>query len=84
MKEYRDVFLDHLNVFSKLDGFGKIMADEFERMYNILLMLIHLIQKQCHVEKKTLTCSDFIYGSCFYVQLPICYILNYIRTFMIC
>lgn len=32
MKEYRDVFLDHLNVFSKLDGFGKIMADEFERM----------------------------------------------------
>lgn len=36
MKEYRDVFLDHLNVFSKLDGFGKIMADEFERMYNVL------------------------------------------------
>lgn len=36
MKEYRDVFLDHLNVFSKLDSFGKIMADEFERMYNVL------------------------------------------------
>ena len=36
MNEYRDVFLDHLNVFSKLDSFGKIMADEFERMYNVL------------------------------------------------
>ena len=36
MKEYRDVFLDHLKAFSTVDGFGARMADEFERLYNAL------------------------------------------------
>ena len=36
MKEYRDVFLDHLKAFSNVDGFGARMADEFERLYNAL------------------------------------------------
>lgn len=36
MKEYRNVFLDHLNAFSNVDGFGSILADEFERLYNSL------------------------------------------------
>lgn len=36
MKEYRNVFLDHLNAFSGADGFGAILADEFEHLYNSL------------------------------------------------
>lgn len=36
MKEYRDVFLDHLKAFSTVDSFGAMMADEFERLYNAL------------------------------------------------
>ncbi|SEH23200.1 SEFIR domain-containing protein [Selenomonas sp. KH1T6] len=35
-KEYRNVFLNHLNSFSKLDDFGSIMAEEFERLFNAL------------------------------------------------
>ena len=34
MKEYRNVFLDHLRSFSSVDNFGSAMADEFERMFN--------------------------------------------------
>lgn len=36
MKEYRDVFLDHLKAFSSSEHFGSTMADEFERLYNVL------------------------------------------------
>lgn len=36
MKEYRDVFLDHLKAFSLTEHFGSTMADEFERIYNSL------------------------------------------------
>lgn len=36
IKEYRNVFLEHLNSFSSSDGFGNIVADEFERLYNAL------------------------------------------------
>lgn len=36
MKEYRDVFLDHLKTFSSTEHFGFTMADEFERLYNSL------------------------------------------------
>lgn len=36
MKEYRDVFLDHLKIVSANDHFGIIMADEFEKLYNAL------------------------------------------------
>ena len=36
MKEYRDVFLDHLKAFSSSEHFGATMADEFERLYNTL------------------------------------------------
>ena len=36
MKEYRDVFLDHLKALSASDHFGSTMADEFERLYNAL------------------------------------------------
>lgn len=36
MKEYRDVFLDHLKEFSFSDHFGFTMADEFERLFNEL------------------------------------------------
>ena len=36
MKDYRDVFLDHLKAFSTTDDFGVTMADEFERLYNVL------------------------------------------------
>lgn len=36
MKEYRDVFLDHLKVLSIVDDFGAMMADEFEQLYNAL------------------------------------------------
>lgn len=36
MKEYRNVFLDHLKAFSNTDHFGATMADEFERLYNAL------------------------------------------------
>ena len=36
MKEYRDVFLDHLKAFSAAEHFGSTMADEFERLYNTL------------------------------------------------
>ena len=36
MKEYRDVFLDHLKVYSSTDRFGANIADEFERLYNAL------------------------------------------------
>ena len=36
MKEYRNVFLDHLKAFSDIDDFGVTMADQFERLYNSL------------------------------------------------
>ncbi len=36
MKEYRNVFLDHLREFSEMESFGAVMADEFERLYNAL------------------------------------------------
>lgn len=36
MKEYRDIFLDHLKALSSVDCFGSTMADEFERLYNAL------------------------------------------------
>ena len=36
MKEYRDVFLDHLKAFSSAEYFGSKMADEIERLYNTL------------------------------------------------
>ena len=36
MKEYRNVFLDHLSAFSGANGFGDILADEFEQLYNSL------------------------------------------------
>lgn len=36
MKEYRNVFLDHLNTLSYIEGFGTTMADEFEQLYNTL------------------------------------------------
>lgn len=36
MKEYRNAFLDYVNNVSKTENFGSIMADEFERMYNVL------------------------------------------------
>ena len=36
LKEYRNVFLDHLKAFSLCDHFGETMADEFERLYNAL------------------------------------------------
>lgn len=36
MKIYRNVFLDYINNFSDMDDFGSIMADTFERVYNLL------------------------------------------------
>ncbi|MBO6297611.1 MAG: TIR domain-containing protein [Lachnospiraceae bacterium] len=36
IKQYRDVFLDHLKAFSSIEHFGSTMADEFERIYNTL------------------------------------------------
>lgn len=36
MKEYRDVFLDHLKAISAISNFGDTMADEFECLYNAL------------------------------------------------
>lgn len=36
MKEYRDVFLDYLKVFSGREHFGAFMADTFEKLYNAL------------------------------------------------
>lgn len=36
MKEYRDIFLDHLNAISTSEHFGSTMADEFELLYNTL------------------------------------------------
>ena len=36
MKEYRNVFLDHLGTFAAVDDFGATMADEFEYLYNSL------------------------------------------------
>jgi len=36
MKKYRDVFLDHLKNVSESDGFGDIVGDEIEEIYNSL------------------------------------------------
>ena len=36
MQEYRDVFLEQMNVFSGQNGFGGLIADSFERLYNTL------------------------------------------------
>lgn len=36
MKDYRNVFLDHLKAFSSTSDFGQEMADEFEYLYNAL------------------------------------------------
>lgn len=36
MQEYRDVFLEHLKDFSGQKGFGGLIADSFERLYNSL------------------------------------------------
>lgn len=36
MKEYRDVYLDHLKALASSPFFGATIADEFERLYNAL------------------------------------------------
>ena len=36
MKDYRDVFLDHLRTIFYLDNFGNIVGDDFEYLYNML------------------------------------------------
>jgi len=51
MKEYRDVFLNHLQAFSSAEHFGAIMADEFERLYNALYNAYTF-------EPKTMSCGE--------------------------
>lgn len=51
MKEYRDVFLDHLKAFSTADHFGSTMADEFERLYNAFYNAYTF-------EPKTMSCGE--------------------------
>ena len=36
IKDYRNIFLDHLEPLAELEGFGGIIADEFEKLYNTL------------------------------------------------
>lgn len=45
MKEYRDVFLEHLKTFSSTEHFGDTMADEFENLYNTLYCVDTFIPK---------------------------------------